>query len=218
MNFFLDAISLVKKKIKTHLLVSIIEKYFLNLSFFNYSIELLIEDYRLTCCVGLLKYILMKYRNEPDEEDNLDVHITSAEELKQMKENVTDGPVDSDNLNQSLNDLSSSTALQMLPRAESRQNQTTLITPKQIEPLKSVNGPTTNNKMNSKNNGKSSNTNNKSQKSITTVPIDAIEFAIDRLNEYIDFKLNNDLDIIDTSTCTDDKWTKFYEWFYAACQ
>ena len=164
----------------------------------------------------------MKYRNEPDEEDDLDVHITSAEELKQMKENATDG--DADNLNQSLNDSGSSSALQMLPRAESRQNQTNMVTSKQIEPLKSVNGPTINNnsnKTNSKTNGKNSNTNNnnnKSQKSITTVPIDAIEFAIDRLSEYIDFKLNNDLDTIETSTCTDDKWNKFYEWFYAACQ
>jgi hypothetical protein len=160
----------------------------------------------------------MKYRNEPDEEDDLDVHITSAEELKQMKENATEGPTDTENLN--FNDSNSSSALQMVPRAESRQNQQTLISPKQIEPLKSVNGPAINNKTNLKNNGKTSNinSNNKSQKSITTVPIDAIEFAIDKLKEYIDFKLNNDLDIVDVSNCTDDEWTKFYEWFYAACQ
>ncbi len=44
-----------------------------------------IDDYRITCCIGLLKYVLIKHNGEPDEDD-LDVHITSAEELNKMKE------------------------------------------------------------------------------------------------------------------------------------
>ncbi len=42
-----------------------------------------IDDYRLTCCVSLLKYLLLKYSGEPDD-DEPDVHITSAEEMKKM--------------------------------------------------------------------------------------------------------------------------------------
>ena len=45
-----------------------------------------IDDYRITCCISLLKYFLIKYRNE-SEEDYLDVHITSAEELTKLQKN-----------------------------------------------------------------------------------------------------------------------------------
>ena len=58
----------------------------------------------------------------------------------------------------------------------------------------------------------------KNAKSITLVPVDAIEFAIDQINEYCDFRQNNDLDKPDKAQVTDEKWTKFYELFYAACQ
>lgn len=53
---------------------------------------------------------------------------------------------------------------------------------------------------------------------MSMVPIDAIEFAIERLEEYIDFRESNDIDDLDSSKPGDDKWSKFYEWFYAACQ
>ena len=42
-----------------------------------------IDDYRLTCCVSLLKYIMLKHHGQPDD-DEPDVHITSAEEMKKM--------------------------------------------------------------------------------------------------------------------------------------
>lgn len=45
-----------------------------------------IDDYRITSCISLLKYFLIKYRNE-SEEDYLDVHITSAEELTKLQKN-----------------------------------------------------------------------------------------------------------------------------------
>ena len=49
-----------------------------------------IDDYRITCCISLLKYFLIKYRNE-SEEDYLDVHITSAEELTKLQKNREHG-------------------------------------------------------------------------------------------------------------------------------
>ncbi len=53
-----------------------------------------IEDYRLTSCISLLKYIIMKHRGEP--EDDLNVHITSAEELKKLTDQV-EGSATSEN-------------------------------------------------------------------------------------------------------------------------
>ena len=50
------------------------------------------------------------------------------------------------------------------------------------------------------------------------MPVDAVEFALDRIREYVDFRDNNDIDNIEQVLISDEQWTKFYEWFYAACQ
>ena len=52
------------------------------------------------------------------------------------------------------------------------------------------------------------------------MPLEAIEFAIEQLNDYIDFRENNDIDVMDQAPInnSEEKWLKFYEWFYAACQ
>jgi hypothetical protein len=55
-------------------------------------------------------------------------------------------------------------------------------------------------------------------KPITKVPLEAIDFAIDQLDAYLDFCLNNDIDRADSPVINDDKWSQFYSWFYAACQ
>jgi hypothetical protein len=157
----------------------------------------------------------MRHRNEPDEDD-LNVHITSAEELKQMKESASDSP-DLDNLNSSLNESTSSNTPALI-------NKTEMIPSKLIEPIKSVNGPSTNGgKQNGASNRGTSNNGSKNKastaaKPIVSLPVEAVEFAVDRISEFIDFKQNNDLDNVDTSIIGDDKWTKFYEWFYSACQ
>lgn len=57
-----------------------------------------IDEYRLTCCVGLLKYVRLKYMGESDD-DEPDVHITSAEEMKKM--NLIAEEADADTANQS---------------------------------------------------------------------------------------------------------------------
>lgn len=55
-------------------------------------------------------------------------------------------------------------------------------------------------------------------KSIASVPVESIEFAIKQLKEYVDFRENNDIDKPVQSQITEEKWQKLYEWFYAACQ
>lgn len=50
------------------------------------------------------------------------------------------------------------------------------------------------------------------------VPIEAIEFAIEQIDAFVDFKENNDLDKTELESTSDEKWSKFSEWFYAACQ
>ena len=60
--------------------------------------------------------------------------------------------------------------------------------------------------------------NNKKKNSPSIVPCEAIEFAMDRLQEYIDFKESNELDRENDPVISDEKWTQFYEWFYQACQ
>jgi hypothetical protein len=50
------------------------------------------------------------------------------------------------------------------------------------------------------------------------VPREAIEFAIERLRVFIDFKEHSDIDKVDELTVSDEKWTQFIEWFYLACQ
>ena len=58
-----------------------------------------------------------------------------------------------------------------------------------------------------------------SYKNLTSVPVEAIEFAIEQIDAFVDFKENNDLDKPEIDTTTgEDKWVKFSEWFYAACQ
>ncbi len=59
---------------------------------------------------------------------------------------------------------------------------------------------------------------NKSSRSFTAVPLDAVEFALDRIKEYVDFRDNNDIDNSEQLFISDEQWSKFYEWFYAACQ
>jgi hypothetical protein len=55
-------------------------------------------------------------------------------------------------------------------------------------------------------------------KSITSVPVESVEFAIEQIKEFIDFRLHNDLDRKNDNVVSDEKWNKFYEWFYSACQ
>ena len=50
------------------------------------------------------------------------------------------------------------------------------------------------------------------------VPCESIEFAIERLQEYVDFKESNEIDRENDPVISDEKWTQFYEWFYQACQ
>lgn len=87
-----------------------------------------------------MKYVLIKHRGEPDEDD-LDVHITSAEELKKMtsanSNNNNDAP-QSQPANNSPN--ATTTNKENSPTT----NQIIDISPRAntiIEPLKSVNGP-----------------------------------------------------------------------------
>lgn len=137
-----------------------------------------IDDYRLTCCIGLLKYTLISYRGYPDEDD-LDVHITSSEELKRIKDEAKINDQNSvDEIKTEIVELNKSVNVQL------RSNR----------PKKSI------------------------IKSISYVPVQAIEFAIRQINEFIDFNENNDIDIPIQSIIADDQWLKFYEWFYAACQ
>jgi len=55
-------------------------------------------------------------------------------------------------------------------------------------------------------------------KPIAKVPLEAIDFAVDQLNAYLDFCSNNDIDRADSPIINEDKWSQFYSWFYAACQ
>jgi hypothetical protein len=55
-------------------------------------------------------------------------------------------------------------------------------------------------------------------KSITSVPVESVEFAIEQIKEFIDFRLHNDLDRKNNNVVSEEKWNKFYEWFYSACQ
>lgn len=50
------------------------------------------------------------------------------------------------------------------------------------------------------------------------VPCEALDFAMDRIQEFIDFKESNDLDKEIDASITDEKWTQYYEWYYQACQ
>ena len=50
------------------------------------------------------------------------------------------------------------------------------------------------------------------------MPVESVEFAIDQIKDFIDFRLHNDLDKKNDNVVSDEKWNKFYEWFYSACQ
>jgi hypothetical protein len=50
------------------------------------------------------------------------------------------------------------------------------------------------------------------------VPVEAIEFAIERIQAFIEFRENNDIDKDIEKPISDERWTQFYEWFYLACQ
>ena len=58
----------------------------------------------------------------------------------------------------------------------------------------------------------------KSSKNISSIPVEAIEFAIEQLERFVDFKESNDIDMFDFNLIGEEKWQKFSEWFYAACQ
>lgn len=66
--------------------------------------------------------------------------------------------------------------------------------------------------------GINNNSNNKTTRSFNNVPLDAVEFAIDQIREYVDFRNNNDIDKTEENLVSEEQWSKFYEWFYAACQ
>ncbi len=167
-----------------------------------------IDDYRITCCIGLLKYVLIKHNGEPDEDD-LDVHITSAEELNKMKE--------AEESKSNENKSEQQTSIDILPFVNSN-----------TDPVKSQNKPRNfflnlNSKsfviIIKRNLEKSVSIRFKSKsKPITKVPLEAIDFAIDQLNAHLDFCLNNDIDRADSPVMNEDKWSQFYSWFYAACQ
>lgn len=164
--------------------------FFINSKEFLFQLIIFQEDYRITCCIGLLKFILIKHRGEPDEDD-LDVHITSSEELKKMK---ADAKIEENSENG-------------LERSKSLLENVSPTTG--TDPAKSSNTP----------NRSLANRSRKSiNKSITSVPVEAVEFAIKQLRDYIDFRDNNDLDKLDQSQVSEEKWQRLYEWFYAACQ
>ncbi len=50
------------------------------------------------------------------------------------------------------------------------------------------------------------------------MPIDAVEFAIERIQAFVLFRENEDIDKDDEKPISDEKWSQFYEWFYMACQ
>jgi len=78
----------------------------------------------------LLKYILLKYQGEPDD-DEPDVHITSAEELKKMTKEINSSDSPDENL---LNLQRSSTTINQQIESFSTQL---------IEPVKSLGLPRT---------------------------------------------------------------------------
>lgn len=127
---------------------------------------------------------------EPDD-DEPDVHITSAEEMKKM--NLIAEETDADTANQSTD----------IEQADT-------FSPRQLEPFKQQAYPQ-----------KSVTLNRGPRKTkLNIVPVEAIDFAIEQIKKYIEFRENEDIDKIDEPRREEEneKWTKFNEWFYAACQ
>ena len=105
-----------------------------------------IEDYRLTSCMGILKYALQKHRGEPDIE--IDVHITSAKELESLKAaQVTDNESEDNDgrLSVVLSRIDSAVPKTPKDANDSKQaSHRTLLSQNEIsaiEPIKSVNDP-----------------------------------------------------------------------------
>jgi len=168
-----------------------------------------IDNYRLTCCISILKYALQKYHGEPDNEPH--VHITSAKELDLLKSQAEIQQV-------SLNEPTSA-----LSRIDSAKIDIDLSST--LEPLISLGEPQRSNsrfaeKADSKaaQSKPNASTNNKLKKKLPNqVPREAIEFAIERLRVFIDFKEHIDIDKADELPVSDEKWNQFIEWFYLAC-
>jgi hypothetical protein len=105
-----------------------------------------IEDYRLTSCMGILKYALQKHRGEPDIE--IDVHITSAKELESLKAQVADDESEDNDgrLSVVLSRLDSAGPTPKTPKDSSQpaQKSQPLLNQNEIaaiEPIKSINDP-----------------------------------------------------------------------------
>jgi hypothetical protein len=210
----------------------------------NLIIISFLDDYRLTSCMGILKYALQKHRGEPDIE--IDVHITSAKELDLIKAQVVDNESED-------NDGRLSVVLSRTDSASKNGKsieKSTIQKPEllsqndlaAIEPMKSTNDPQRSNSKIGQSmpvtkpyrcsvdepeqqdtkqmqNSSKLNTNRNKKKSLASiVPCEAIEFAIDRIQEYIDFKESNEIDRDVDTVISDEKWSQFYEWFYMACQ
>lgn len=129
MNGFQDVINSVKTKKKLLLLVLLLK------TLIGYTLFIIlqkIDDYRITCCIGLLKYVLLKARGEPDD-DEPDVHITSAEELKKMAKEITDD-------DEVIND-ETPTSPPNLERSSTLINQQETYSNHIIEPVKSLCSP-----------------------------------------------------------------------------
>ncbi len=154
----------------------------------------------------------MKHRGE--EEREVDVHITSAEELKKMTDEAnkigetTSSSINfqdqnnTDNNNNNYNSNNNQNALTIT----NINNNINTFTPR----------PETQQKV--LNNAQKGYRSRKSISKMTEVPIEAVQFTIDRLKDYIDFRQNNDLDVMEANQIGEEGWTKFYQWFYAVCQ
>jgi tubulin monoglycylase TTLL3/8 len=187
-----------------------------------------IEDYRITSCISLLKYILIKYRGEP--EDDLDVHITSAEELKKYTDqieatatgeltaadptsNLNIGPIGANNTQQQTNNTSTSNNTTSATNINNMSSNSSLnFTANTPRPTQSVASPR------AKQQQQQQTPLNKRKTKLSVVPVEAVQFALERLKDHIDFRQNNDLDKAEQMPISDERWAKFYEWFYAACQ
>jgi tubulin monoglycylase TTLL3/8 len=173
-----------------------------------------IDDYRLTCCISMLKYSLQKYRGEPDYE--LDIHITSDKELDLIKAQVqlTEQLVGEDDRDSQCKSSLSIQEGQINAKLTTKEA-TVAVTPSILEPLRS----STSEPQKSITQNQNRNRNLFKKAKLTIVPIEAIEFAIEHLEKYIEFKLNEDLDKQENNSelISDDKWSQFNEWFYAVC-